>query len=294
MIPSITSTSNKSKKTKQVIFKISAIAFWIIVWEALALAIGSDLIISSPVQVAGRLAKLIVSPDTWKTVGFSFVRIASGFVLALVLGTAAAVLSSKVKALKILLSPITSVIKSTPVASFIILAIMWFGSKNLSIFISFLMVFPIIYLNILGGIESVSRELKEMSAVYKLSAAKRLGYVYLPQVMPFVISACSVALGLCWKSGVAAEVIGISDGSIGERLYQAKLYFETGDLLAWTAIIIAVSTCPEKNSSAPLKEAGRVLPVQVFRRTHAFREKACRDAEQSRIGRQGLPRRHIA
>lgn len=184
MIPSITSTSNKSKKTKQVIFKISAIAFWIIVWEALALAIGSDLIISSPVQVAGRLAKLIVSPDTWKTVGFSFVRIASGFVLALVLGTAAAVLSSKVKALKILLSPITSVIKSTPVASFIILAIMWFGSKNLSIFISFLMVFPIIYLNILGGIESVSRELKEMSAVYKLSAAKRLGYVYLPQVMP--------------------------------------------------------------------------------------------------------------
>ena len=256
MIPSITSTSNKSKKTKQVIFKISAIAFWIIVWEALALAIGSDLIISSPVQVAGRLAKLIVSPDTWKTVGFSFVRIASGFVLALALGTAAAVLSSKVKALKILLSPITSVIKSTPVASFIILAIMWFGSKNLSIFISFLMVFPIIYLNILGGIESVSRELKEMSAVYKLSAAKRLGYVYLPQVMPFVISACSVALGLCWKSGVAAEVIGISDGSIGERLYQAKLYFETGDLLAWTAIIIAVSTCPEKIVLLLLKRLG--------------------------------------
>ena len=246
MIPSITSTSNKSKKTKQVIFKISAIAFWIIVWEALALAIGSDLIISSPVQVAGRLAKLIVSPDTWKTVGFSFVRIASGFVLALVLGTAAAVLSSKVKALKILLSPITSVIKSTPVASFIILAIMWFGSKNLSIFISFLMVFPIVYENMIAGLESADPKLLEMGRVFRLSRLARARAIYLPAAYPFLLSAARLSLGMCWKSGIAAEVIGQPRQSIGAELNQAKLFFNTPDLFAWTVTIIVVSVVFER------------------------------------------------
>lgn len=142
--------------------------------------------------------------------------------------------------------PITSVIKATPVASFIILAIIWFGSRNLSMFISFLMVFPVIYLNILEGAENTDKGLLEMARVYRLGAFKTLVYIYFPQLFPYISSACSVALGLCWKSGVAAEVIGIPTGSLGERLYRAKLYFETGDLLAWTAVIILVSVLFEK------------------------------------------------
>ena len=108
------------------------------------------------------------------------------------------------------------------------------------------MVFPVIYLNLLEGIKSTDKQLLEMSKILRFGRLKTLIYVYFPQVMPFLTSACSVALGLCWKSGVAAEVIGISTGSIGEMLYRAKLYFETGDLLAWTAVIILISTVFEK------------------------------------------------
>lgn len=257
------STISSKKKTTHIFFHALAIAFWIIVWEALALSIDSKLIIASPLDVAKKLATMVTDIDVYKSLGFSLMRISLGFLTAFVLGSILAGLASKIAAIKTLLSPITTVIKSTPVASFIILAIIWFGSSNLSIFISFLMVFPVIYLNLLKGIESAKKELSEMADIFEMSVLRRIFYVLLPQMMPFVISACSVALGLCWKSGVAAEVIGISSGSIGERLYRAKLYFETADLLAWTVVIILISTGFEKIIMLLLRRLA-ALPARRF------------------------------
>lgn len=246
-------TASISTRNKSSILKILAIAFWILVWEALARSVKSDLILCSPTVALKRLWELIQTADFRSAIAFSSARILTGFFAALILGTAFAALSSRFSLIKILLQPITSAIKATPVASFIILALIWFGSRNLSMFISFLMVFPVIYLNVLKGIESTDKKLVEMAKVFRFSCAKRLLYIYFLQTLPFLISGCSVALGLCWKSGIAAEVIGIPTGSVGERLYQAKLYFETGDLLAWTAVIILVSAVFEKLFMAVLR-----------------------------------------
>lgn len=246
-------TASTITRNKSSILKISAIAFWILVWEALARSVKSELILCSPTVALRRLWELIQTADFRSAIAFSSVRILTGFFAALFAGIVFAALSSRFSLFKILLQPITSAIKATPVASFIILALIWFGSRNLSMFISFLMVFPLIYLNVLKGIESTDKKLVEMAKVFRFSRVKKLLYIYFPQVLPFLISGCSAALGLCWKSGIAAEVIGIPTGSVGERLYQAKLYFETGDLLAWTAVIILVSTLFERLFMAVLK-----------------------------------------
>ena len=108
------------------------------------------------------------------------------------------------------------------------------------------MVFPIIYLNLLEGLGEVSIELREMAQVFRISPWKRIYAIYWPQCMPYFVSACSLSLGLCWKSGIAAEVIGLPDGSIGEKLYQAKIFLQTDELFAWTIVVIAVSVLFEK------------------------------------------------
>ena len=107
-------------------------------------------------------------------------------------------------------------------------------------------VFPVIYSNTLQGIKSADGALLEMARVYRVPFSRRLGYIYAPQVKPFLLSGCSVALGMSWKSGVAAEVIGVVGGSIGERLYEAKVYFQMTDLLAWTVVIVVCSVGFEK------------------------------------------------
>ena len=149
-------------------------------------------------------------------------------------------------AMEVLMEPLIMVIKATPVASFIILCLIWIPSRNLSVFISFLMVFPVVYTNILEGIRQTDKQLLEMADSFGAGVGKKLQFIYLSQVMPYAVTACKLGLGLCWKAGIAAEVIGIPAGSIGEKLYKAKVYLETPDLFAWTIVIIAVSVGFEK------------------------------------------------
>ena len=127
-----------------------------------------------------------------------------------------------------------------------ILILIWVSSRNLSFVISFLMVFPIIYTNVLDGISYMDIQLKEMADIFQIPVARRIRWIYLSQIMPFFCTGCSLGLGLCWKAGVAAEVIGIPQNSIGENLYNAKIYLDTAELFAWTMVIICISVLFEK------------------------------------------------
>ena len=139
-----------------------------------------------------------------------------------------------------------SLVKSVPVASFIVISLIWLSAANISVFISFLMVLPILYTNVLNGMKSAPRELLEMASLFRVPSPRRLLLVYLPALRPYLLSGCGVAIGLAWKAGVAAEIIGIPEGSIGEKFYFAKVYFATGDLFAWTAAVVCISVLFEK------------------------------------------------
>lgn len=173
-------------------------------------------------------------------------RILLGFLLGLVIGTALAVLSGKFAIIRTLFSPLISAMKSIPVASFTILALFWVGSENLSVLVSILICVPIVCSNMLEGIDNLDKKLGEMAKVFKIPVGRRFAGVYLSQLLPYFRSASRLAIGLSWKSGVAAEVIGIPDGSIGERLFMSKIYLETADLFAWTLVVILLSFLCEK------------------------------------------------
>lgn len=226
--------------------KIWAVVFWLIVWEIMARYIGQEILLVSPVTVLLTFFKLALTPAFWNSILFSFSRIILGFTLALMAGIILAAISSACVYIRELLKPLMAVIKATPVASFIILILIWISSRNLSIIISFLMVLPVVYSNILQGIEGTDYQLLEMACIFRISRFRRIRYIYFYQLLPYFKTACSLSLGLCWKAGVAAEVIGIPDGSIGEKLYESKIYLQTAELFAWTLTIILLSVGFEK------------------------------------------------
>ena len=157
-----------------------------------------------------------------------------------------AVCAARWSAADALLAPVMQLVKATPVASFIILALVWVRGSALSVLVSFLMVLPVLYGAVRTGIAGADVQLLEMAAVFRLPPGRRLRAVWLPAVLPAFRQGCSVALGICWKSGVAAEVIGLPNGSIGDALYRAKITLSTGELFAWTFVIILLSAGFEK------------------------------------------------
>ena len=226
--------------------RLWAVLFWIAVWQLASMRLDSDILLVSPFRVLCRLGELALTAAFWRAACFTLSRVASGFFLAAASGVLLAAVASRYSRIRELLAPVMLAARSVPVASFIILALIWFSSENLSVLISFLMVLPVIYVNVLGGIRCVDRQLLEMAQVFRVPKIRVVRYIYVPQVMPYFYTACSVSLGMCWKAGVAAEVIGMPKGSVGERLQQAKVYLDTLDLFAWTLVIVTASLFFEK------------------------------------------------
>ena len=228
------------------LYRAAAILAALLLWQAAALLLNQRILLVGPVDVVEELAFQVIRPDFWQTIWFSLWRICLGFFLALSAAVLLAALSYRFKTFQVMIQPYLSAIKATPVASVIILILIFLNARNLSIFVSFLIVLPVVYANLLEGLVHTDRKQLEMAGVFHVGLVKRIRYIYIPQLRPYLISSCAASMGMAWKSGTAAEVIGIPKGSIGERLYEAKIYLSSSELFAWTTVIITLSVVIEK------------------------------------------------
>lgn len=231
---------------KNPLFLIGAVLLALLLWQGVAAAVGFEVLLPTPLAVLGRLFVLLGQGSFYASLWVSFSRIALGFFSALFTGVLLGFLAARFTPVRILLFPYMVTIRSVPVASFVVIALIWLSSRMLSVFISFLIVLPIVYNNMLAGFHSVDRGLSEMARVYRVPLFRRLRVLYGAALEPYLLSACATGAGLAFKSGVAAEIIGIPAGSVGEKLYDAKLYLDTVDLLAWTLAIVLLSVLFEK------------------------------------------------
>lgn len=243
----------KLSKRAQLISRFVSILLWIAIWTIASKIIDRELFLPGPLLVLSALSRLIASDSYLPAIGNSMTNILCGYLLALLSGTLLAVISYRAEVLRAFVSLPLRIVRTIPVASFIILALLWFSSKRLALVISFLMVVPIIYENVLEGLDNTDKELLEMSYIVKMPVTKKIKLIYFPQIFPYLCAALSTGAGLAWKSGVAAEVIGISRNTIGNRLYQSKIYLDTPELFAWTLTIIFISLMSESVIKALLR-----------------------------------------
>lgn len=231
------------KKIKNAV--ITAV-FWLALWEIASAAVGKELLLPSPFAVAAKLFELCQTEKFWVSAAVSLIRVSAGFVLGTVLGILFAVLTYKYAAARAVLAPALHAIKATPVASFIILALVWLSVSEVPALTSALVVLPAVWAGTERGLLSVDPLLSEMAAAFRLNKTEKLKRLILPSVKPFFLAAAESSLGMAWKAGIAAEVICPYKNSIGSALYDSKIYLETTELFAWTAAVIVLSVLLEK------------------------------------------------
>lgn len=233
-------------KMKKIAIRAGVILFWLLVWQGISMLVKQEILMVSPACVLQRILTLGATVEFWYTTGLSLLRIGMGFLLGVLSGTLLAVLTTRWKAIHYLLAPVLSVMRATPVTSFILLAFVWITSAHIPTFICLLMVTPIVWKNVSEGITQTDKQLLEMAKVMEIGSLATVTKIYVPSVKPYFLAACTTALGLAWKAGVAAEVITHPKYGIGSEMYFSKVELETADLFAWTLVVIVLSVVCEK------------------------------------------------
>lgn len=234
------------RRVNRKVRKAAVILFWMGIWFLLAGAVGSKILLASPGETAEALFALLGKERFYFSVAGSVFRIAAGFLAGFALGVLLAAGSFRFSLLEELLAPVMKLMKTVPVATFAVLLLIWWGPSFLAGAVCLLVVLPNGYISILEGLQGMDRQLPEMAQVFGLPAGTRFFYIYCPALKPFVSGSLKLSLGMCWKAGIAAEVIGIPDRSMGEGLYLAKVYLDTAGVFAWTAVIVLLSMGMEK------------------------------------------------
>ena len=219
--------------------------FYLFIWAALAQAVNQTLLLPSPAAVLGRLLTLLPQAAFWQTLLATLLRTAQAYLLGIAAAIALAALCARSRAARLLLSPLLSAVRATPVTSFIVLALVWLSNARVPVLTGFLMTLPIVFSALDQALRAVDSQLLEMARVFRLGRIGTLRHVIVPSVLPAFTESALAAVGLCWKAVVAAEVIGVPKLAVGSRLYEAKIYLETDSLLAWTLTIVLLSVALE-------------------------------------------------
>ncbi len=242
-----TSIILKSKLLKDKIPAFTSILIIIILWKILSLRIRSELLLPPPEIAVKRFLSIYQTKLFWVSIWATFLRGMTGFLLSCAAGIIAGILSGIYDFIDKALQPFIVMIKSTPIMSVILLALIWFQTENVPIFASFLVAFPIICANVREGIRNIDKKLIEMAKIYQVQRKNILLEIYFPSILPFLTAGISTAVGIGWKVIVSAEVLGQPKYAIGTQLYTSKIYLETADVLAWTIAAVLLSALFEKS-----------------------------------------------
>ena len=214
---------------------------WLLIWQAAALIINSQLLIPTPLETLNALIVLGQTGVFYLAVFKSLLRIIIGFAIGVTIGFLGGIVSHKFTLFNDITKPALQVIRAVPVASFIILAFFWFQSNELPMFISFLMVLPMVWSATQTALSGIDVKYIEMAKVYKLSPARIFFKIKMPFIMPSLLSTCLTALGFAWKSGIAAEIICRPQIALGTLLDQNKSYLDIPSVFALTFVVAILS-----------------------------------------------------
>lgn len=243
------------KKTLSVraLTRCAPIAFWLVVWQVASTLDSSGILLCGPLDALFALCRLSSTQTFWSSIWFSTLRIVAGVLLGYVIAGVLVAASWHTSTMRILLQPALLAIKSTPVACVVVILLIWTGAANVSVITVLLLVVPAIYFALCAGLDNMDAGQRDLFEIFGVRGRRRFFALIWPAILPYLEAASSTVLGMSWKAGIAAELIGVPAGSLGERIYQAKLLLETPDLFAWTFCVICLSWLFEHGAMALLR-----------------------------------------
>lgn len=226
-----------NKKTKKLLGIITLIFIWFII----SVFVNNKILVPTPIEVAKRIGSLLTIKETYIAILFSLSRIVIGFLIGVILGVILSFLSFYNSFLSYIISPIIWIFKTIPVAALVVVLYICIDSSFLPIVVSSIVIIPIIYQNIITGLDCKDNNLLKLNYVYNIKFVKKIKMIIIPQILPYLLSAILLSSSIAVKSAVAAEIISIPKMSLGAELYYFKISLDQTSILAICTILIFIS-----------------------------------------------------
>lgn len=223
---------------------LSPIIF-VVIWEIVAKLVGNSMIFPNIIDIFYSLIEIIKNENFLVILFNTLKKAVVTLLVSLFLGSVLGVLSYRYKLCYLIFFPFINLIKSIPTIAVIILVLIWSKVEFVPFFAGTMIVLPIIYENILGGIDSIDKDLIKMANIYKVSKFSIFKDIYLPAVYFFLASTLSAITGLVLKVIIAGEVLAQDSLSIGGEIFMGKIYLESANIFAWIIIIIFINFVAE-------------------------------------------------
>lgn len=227
--------------TRKKIISFAGILLLILIWQIASNVYQSEHILPSPLMTLVTALEILADPELWPSILITILRGLEGFAISLFLSLIIGIPAGIYRSFFHFINPLLVTIRSTPVISFILLAIIWFGNEQVPVFIAILTMFPVICLNVIEGIRNVDEDLVEMGRTYNISNRGILKDIYIPSIIPFLTGGISNALGFGWRAIIIGEVLSQPRWGIGARMQDAQTFLMVSELIAWTLIAIIIS-----------------------------------------------------
>lgn len=225
-------------KNKNIIYFILGIIIFILLWFFISLKINSEIVFPNILTIIKKLIEIILEKSFYKDLFLSLIRVFITFILSFLLAIIFGILSGIFSYIRYMLMPIINFIRTIPTIPLILVAIIWFDNNTVPIFVSMLVIFPIMYDAVVNGIINVDKNLIEMSLSYNVSLKNQIISLYIPSIKPYILTAVSQSMGITWKSILAAEIFALPSLGIGSKLYESHLYLDTVSLFAYCLIAV--------------------------------------------------------
>ncbi len=226
--------------------KFLSIFFFLIIWEGVALYIDNSLLFPRVSEIFLSLKNLVASRDfiliLWNTLSRFFISIVFSLILAIIFSVA----SYRYEVISFLLFPFIIFLRAVPTIAIIIVVLIWSSVERVPIVVGMLILFPILYESILGGIKNVDKNLLKMSKVFKVSTKRVVRDIYIPSIYYSISSNIPSYMGLTFKVIIAGEVLSQESLSIGGEIFINKIYLESSNIFAWIIVVIVLNYFLEK------------------------------------------------
>lgn len=226
--------------------KFLSIFFFLIIWEGVTLYIDNSLLFPRVSEIFLSLKNLVASGDfiliLWNTLSRFFISIVFSLILAIIFSVA----SYRYEVISFLLFPFIIFLRAVPTIAIIIVVLIWSSVERVPIVVGMLILFPILYESILGGIKNVDKNLLKMSKVFKVSTKRVVRDIYIPSIYYSISSNIPSYMGLTFKVIIAGEVLSQESLSIGGEIFINKIYLESSNIFAWIIVVIVLNYFLEK------------------------------------------------